>query len=92
MLTTTKSFVKQFTDQGNTVVEFTKNNGESRVMKCSTNYKELESNEDFIPPKGIKKSSDDYLSVWDLEKNAWRAFRIDKIKKVSFNEEVVFEV
>lgn len=60
-------------------VTFTKTNGEERVMKCTLN-------EDVVPPfevKGTKKKNDDVVSVWDLEKNAWRSFRVDSVKALA---------
>ena len=39
---------------------------------------------DFLPPQtergcGIQVGSDEVITVWDLEKDAWRAFRIDRV-------------
>lgn len=60
-------------------VTFTKANGEERVMKCTLN-------EDIVPPfevKGTKKKNDDVVSVWDLEKAAWRSFRVDSVRALA---------
>lgn len=58
-------------------VTFTKVNGDERVMRCTLH--------DSILPEqtisGIKKKENlDVLSVWDLDNNGWRSFRLDSIK------------
>lgn len=67
-------------------VVFTKVNGEERVMKCTLNRSLL--------PEGITNngrgwhtSLTDTLSVWDLEKNEWRAFRVASVKEVNYNDQ-----
>ena len=64
-------------------ITFTKVNGEERVMKCTllgeyvpnavTNGRVL-LNED---------TGSQSISVWDVEANGWRAFRIDSVKNIS---------
>ena len=59
-------------------VTFTKVDGSTRVMKCSLQ-------EGVIPAdiKGSdKKANDEVLAVWDLEKAAWRSFRLDSVTEV----------
>lgn len=59
-------------------VTFTKLNGEERVMKCTLIA-------DKIPhefsPKSLMKESETAIAVWDLDKDAWRAFRLDAVKE-----------
>ena len=66
------------------VVTFTKVNGEKRVMTCTLR-------EDYLPPlvegKQKKKQNDAVLSVWDTNKKAWRAFRVENVEDVSLYEE-----
>ena len=60
-------------------VTFVKVSGEERVMKCTLN-------EDIVPPfeaKGTKKKNEDVVSVWDLDKGAWRSFRVDSVKALA---------
>jgi len=57
-------------------VTFTKVNGDERVMRCTLH--------DSILPEqnigGIKKKENlDVLSVWDLDNNGWRSFRLDSV-------------
>ena len=59
------------------VVKFTKVNGEVREMPCTLR-------EDIIPkvePKTerSKQPNDKVLSVWCLDKNEWRSFRVDSV-------------
>lgn len=59
-------------------VTFTKVNGEERVMNCT-----LISS--YLPEtRSGSKSSDKVITVWDVDKNAWRAFRPDSVKSVNY--------
>lgn len=59
-------------------VVFTKKDGTERLMKCT-----LKEDQIIIPAKntGINKT-EEVLSVWDVEVNAWRSFRVDSVKEV----------
>lgn len=63
--------------EGVVSVTFRKVNGEVRVMRCTLK-------EDVLPPlKGSNhKRSPEVLPVWDVEKEAWRSFRLDSIIEV----------
>lgn len=57
------------------VVKFTKVNGEVREMPCTLR-------EDIVPKyerKTEKKPNDKVLSVWCLDKQEWRSFRVDSV-------------
>lgn len=66
-------------------VEFTKADGTSRKMMCTLMP-------EYLPAMAIgetvrhvpRKENDDTLAVWDLEKDAWRSFRVDSIVKISY--------
>jgi|TARA_B110000467_G_C18332948_1_gene494855 hypothetical protein len=66
-------------------VTFTKVNGEERVMKCTLQ-------ESFLPQTdkatATNKENSNVVSVWDIEKNAWRSFRMDSLTsfEVSYKE------
>jgi len=62
-------------------VTFTKKNGEERILKCTLkdDYIISEEKKETI---SNKKSNDDVLPVWDLDKSAWRSFRIDSVRGV----------
>jgi hypothetical protein len=73
-----KSAALEILKSGPTNVTFTKQNGERREMYCTRK-------EDLIPvefresdtPK--RKVADDIITVWDLDKNAWRSFKVDSV-------------
>jgi len=58
---------------------FTKKNGEARDMRCTLR-------EDLLPQRDVsidnpkeRKSSNEVIAVYDLEKKDWRSFRIDSV-------------
>ena len=61
-------------------VKFTKVNGEERLMRCTLK-------EDLLPEPVAsdteitrnRKPNESVQVVWDLEKTAWRSFRIDSV-------------
>lgn len=64
-------------------VTFTKTNGEERVMKCTLLS-------EYIPNAATanqvlirETTSSNNVSVWDLESNGWRSFRVASVKNVS---------
>ena len=63
-------------------VVFTKQNGEERKMVCTL--------EEGVVPSYEKKTertkvpNENVMSVWDLDKNAWRSFTLDSV--TSFKE------
>lgn len=70
------------------VVTFTKRDGSERVMRCT-----LKS--EYLPPvsnngefgkitevKTSRKPSTTSISVWDLDKMAWRSFTVDSVKSI----------
>lgn len=60
-------------------VTFEKVNGEVRKMRCTLQDSVLPKQEG----KSKKEQSDEVVSVWDLDKDSWRSFRIDKILSFS---------
>jgi len=64
-------------------VVFTKTDGTERQMKCTLQ-------EGVVVPhvkttERVKKENLETLAVWDMEESAWRSFRLDSIKSVSFD-------
>lgn len=66
-------------------VTFTKMNGEVRKMKCTLLSEHIPNASmvggQVLTEDGNKKATT--ISVWDLEKTAWRSFRVDSVKSVS---------
>jgi hypothetical protein len=76
---------------GYTTVTFTKADGSERVMVCTLRSDLLPDEPPAAAPKDpadakIRKENLDVMRVFDTEKNGWRSFRIDSIKKVVSNE------
>lgn len=58
-------------------VTFTKTDGTERVMNCTLA-------EEYIQPyekktERVRKESDETISVWDLDNDGWRSFRVDAV-------------
>lgn len=64
-----------------TTVTFTKKDGTERIMKCTRSP-------DLIPedqhPKNGTGDSDSTLRVFDLDKNEWRSFIVENIKRLEY--------
>ena len=65
-------------------VTFTKVSGEERTMKC-TLLSEHIPNASTNNGKVVsgRKENANTVSVWDMDKNDWRSFRVDSVKSVS---------
>ena len=62
-------------------VTFRKKAGGLRTMICTNNPKTI-SNGNPPPAKPKVAKSSGTISVWDLEKNDWRAFIIDNVMRI----------
>ena len=63
-------------------VIFTKVDGSERTMECTlmdSYLPESHSTNQSSSPQGVQTT----ISVWDVNKNNWRSFRIDNIKSFS---------
>lgn len=63
---------------GQCTVIFTKVNGEVRVMRCTRNRELIPPSTDSAEP-AARSYNTDTVSVWDLDKQAWRSFRVDSV-------------
>jgi len=74
---------------GVVTVNFTKKDGTERIMNCTTAEKYLPEVEVKVVQEGTEKKarkmSIDSHSVFDMDANAWKSFRWDSIKSVTFN-------
>jgi hypothetical protein len=79
----TREQLSELLHTGECVVEFTKVNGEVRIMPCTLRT-------ELIPPAPVKiltegevpkvkKENPEIMSVWCLDKKEWRSFRIANI-------------
>ena len=70
---------------GPVTVTFTKKDGTERVMKCTTNPTYVMFKDPAIlESKKERKVNEDVMPVYDMDSSAWKSFRWDSIKKVSF--------
>lgn len=64
-------------------ITFTKVNGEIRTMPCTLR-------EAALPPMSVteskKKQNDAVMSVWCLDKNMWRSFKIANVTEIRIIE------
>lgn len=66
-----------FLKTGIVSVKFKKVDGSERTMRCTLQ-------ENYIQPYDnktdrVRPDNDNLLSVWDIDKNAWRSFRLDSV-------------
>jgi hypothetical protein len=74
----TKETLKELLQQNVLEIKFKKVNGTERVMHCSLKkgiIPEFESK----PSAKIKKDNENIISVWDIQKDAFRSFRLDSL-------------
>lgn len=74
---TTKEDLKKLLLKDVFIVNFLKTDGSQRTMKCTLR-------EDIAKPhikktEKSKKVNDNVLSVWDVEKDSYRSFRLDSL-------------
>ena len=77
----TKESIRKLAQEGGITVTFTKVDGSERVMKCTLNKTHLPEQKDL--EEASTKDNPKVLAVWDVEKSAWRSFRIDSVKEVA---------
>jgi len=75
-----REWLKSTLRNGTVEVVFTKKDGTERTMKCT--LKEGVAIPHEKTTERTKEANDANLAVWDVEKNAWRSFRLDSIKSV----------
>jgi hypothetical protein len=85
----TKVDLKGLLEQNVVVVDFTKLNGDKRVMTCTLreDMKPVATKVDPMSTKKVREVSDAVVSVWDVNAEGWRSFRYDRINSVDITEE-----
>jgi hypothetical protein len=63
---------------------FRKTDGTLRNMKCTLLPKYLPETVVPVEDKPKRKTSEEALAVFDLEKNEWRSFRYDSVTEIKF--------
>jgi hypothetical protein len=72
--------VEKLAHYSNVTVTFEKKDGTERVMNCTLQVSIVPQ----VNTESTRKENDDVVAVWDLEKDAWRSFRVDSIKSVEY--------
>lgn len=78
----TQAEILDILHKGQAEVKFTKKNGEERTMWCTLN-------EEFLPKveeksdKEPRKRPEGLISVYDLDKKAWRSFYVDSVQYIA---------
>jgi len=83
---TFKSQLKEALQRNEVGITFTKRDGSERTMQCTLSTSRIPGEQ--LPKGGdtssTKTFSDEALRVFDIEKVAWRSFRFDSIKSITF--------
>ena len=79
-------YLKNILQIGEVRVKFIKKDGSERDMRCTLNPALLPEQEVQESAEPKKEPNPNILKVWDLEKSAWRSFRLDSI--IGFSENV----
>ena len=85
----TKEELKLLLSQNVVTVDFTKLDGDKRVMTCTLreDIKPTATKSDPMSQKKVREVSDAVVSVWDVNAKGWRSFRYDRINAVDVVEE-----
>lgn len=75
----TKDEMKDFLRNNVVLLTFEKKDGTERTMRCTLMESLLPTIDLNVDKRQVKKS-DSSLAVWDLDKNAWRSYRVDSVR------------
>lgn len=81
--------LEKLLEQNVLVVDFTKLDGDKRVMTCTLreDIKPAATKKDPMSQKAVRKVSDAVVSVWDVNAKGWRSFRYDRVNTVDVVDE-----
>lgn len=85
----TKEDLKNLLEQNVLEVDFTKLNGDKRVMTCTLreDMKPPATKTDTMSQKKVREVSDAVVSVWDVNAKGWRSFRYERVNIVNVVDE-----
>lgn len=85
----TKTDLQNLLSQNVLVVDFTKLNGDKRVMTCTLreDMKPPATKNDTMSQKKVRELSEEVVSVWDVNAKGWRSFRYNRINNVDIVDE-----
>jgi len=65
------------------VVTFTKVNGDERVMHCTLQTSYIPNAPSKNGELVVESKTNNTVSVWDVNANGWRSFRVENVKSIS---------
>ena len=86
----TRKDLQNILSQNVLVVDFTKLNGDKRVMTCTLreDMKPPATKDDTMSQKKVREiNREELVSVWDVNAKGWRSFRYNRINSVDIVEE-----
>ena len=86
----TRTDLQNILSQNVLVVDFTKLNGDKRVMTCTLreDMKPPAKKDDTMSQKKVREMNrDELVSVWDVNAKGWRSFRYNRINSVDIVDE-----
>jgi hypothetical protein len=82
----TRDEIKDILSKNVATISFTKSDGRIRNMICTLREDVLPQDTEQMDKKQRKQNLD-VLPVWDVEKSAWRSFRIDTVEFIKIDQE-----
>ena len=64
-------------------VTFTKVNGDERIMTCTLLSEHIPNAPITNGEVVVKETTSNTVSVWDVNANGWRSFRVENVKSIS---------
>lgn len=85
----TRDDLKNMLAQNVMVIDFTKLNGDKRVMTCTLreDMKPRATKEDTMSQKKVRDLAEEVISVWDVNAKGWRSFRYARVNSVDVVDE-----
>ena len=85
----TRTDLQNILSQNVLIVDFTKLNGDRRVMTCTLreDMKPPATKNDTMSQKKVRELNDEVVSVWDVNAKGWRSFRYARINSVEIVDE-----
>lgn len=74
-------WMNEYLSDHTVVVEFVKKNGETRKLRCTRSMTMIPEN---MHPKGVKKSLNNSIAAFDLDKGEWRSFIPSSITRIDW--------
>lgn len=65
-----------------TIITFTKKDGTERVMRCTRSLSQIPEDQH---PKNETNDSKTSIRVFDLDKNEWRSFIAENVKRIDYS-------